>query len=732
MGLFQKTWFRLLSFEFRVSTPMRKLVPRNRKLHIPMSPFPALAGLIFLLLLTSEAAGEVSSHLCRVAIRPSTNYTRLIFRLDKETESSIAFPARRRIHLVFNKTDGRLFKKLRNYSDRYIAGIVVSQRGDNLLVTISAMEDGPGVRSVRFSGSHIYSLDVGPLFKATVSQSVIPGRESIWNGAGKLIREFDPPLKSDIPFIPTDRRLLEKLIPPTELKLFLSGEAAIYKGNGTEAEEVFAFFMKKESPVRALAAYRRGEALYLLQKYDAALKAFREGERLWPQYMSSNPSVTFYYADSIVRSGDLPGGRRVLTRLIAELADKKYAPLLLVRLADILARQRREMEALAIYRTVVANFTGNKAVSHAAMKLADRRIFTTGGETYQELVQEYKKINETSSDFSLREEALFKATLLESMYGPGMTALSMVVGYQKKYPRGVFINIAGSMREELLVPVYQELYAAKDFQGLVKLAQENRDYLAGCLADDKFIERLADSFAAARMLKGEITLFGNLIEREWATASVPFMLSRILDDALALSDYSLAEGAARGFLQRFPHHQYAHRIREKLGEICYRKNDMKEVVSELSWLLAPRTRADFPESYYYLGKALAGAGKHKEADKAMTLFIAAIKERGIASPLLTDAYYMSAFSRTAAGDRQGAMAVYRAGLEIAEAGRRDQFLYKMGELSMLDGKTNEARSLWEQIKTGGNDPVWQKLAVQAIDDLEWRERMKGKITTLSN
>jgi hypothetical protein len=98
---------------------------------------------------------------------------------------------------------------------------------------------------------------------------------------------------------------------------------------------------------------------------------------------------------------------------------------------------------------------------------------------------------------------------------------------------------------------------------------------------------------------------------------------------------------------------------------------MAEVMAGLSWLLEAKTPADLPESYYFLGKALASAGKYRGADRAMTLFIAAVKAREMNSPLLADAYYISAYTKASAGDRKGALAVYRAGLEIAEAGMRD-------------------------------------------------------------
>jgi tetratricopeptide (TPR) repeat protein len=181
--------------------------------------------------------------------------------------------------------------------------------------------------------------------------------------------------------------------------------------------------LRPDSPVRALASYRSAEARYLLQDYPHAMQLFRQGEQLWPEYLAANPSSAFSYADTMIRSGELASGRKLLTRLIASQADKKFAPILLVRMADILARQQREAEAQIIYRNVVRFFPDNKAASSAALKLADRRFLAADTLNFGDLRDEYRRIFSVSSDFAVREEALFKAALLESLFGEGVKAL---------------------------------------------------------------------------------------------------------------------------------------------------------------------------------------------------------------------------------------------------------------------------------------------------------------------
>src|SRR6185369_5139018 len=169
---------------------------------------------------------------------------------------------------------------------------------------------------------------------------------------------------------------------------------------------------------------------------------------------------------------------------------------------------------------------------------------------------------EAAGDFALRDEALFKESLLESLYGPAVLALAKVSDYEKKFPRGVFATVIRSMREELLALVVQDFIKADDQLGLIALAKENRDYLVLALNSAEFLPRLTKAFAASGSVKSEIELFSHMAGKYGATAQGPFIVGRLLDDALKLNDQALAESSARRFLDLFPRHADAPLVRE--------------------------------------------------------------------------------------------------------------------------------------------------------------------------
>ena len=226
------------------------------------------------------------------------------------------------------------------------------------------------------------------------------------------------------------------------------------------------------------------------------------------------------------------------------------------------------------------------------------------------------------------------------------------------------------------------------------------------------------------MTREEMTLFAQLVDSEWATATAPFMYSRIIEDAIALGDKSLAEGAARNFLHKFPRHELVWGVIARLGEICYRNGNMTETASVLSRIVEKGGRVEQPESLYYLGKARDRLHNPAGSEKAMALFSNELRKRGTDSPFLADSFMVRAVCRLTAGDEKGAMSMYRAGYATAGDGSRDAFLFKMGDLSRREGNYEAAKSLWEKIVADGSDAFWKKMASGELADLEWRSKWK--------
>jgi TolA-binding protein len=671
---------------------------------------------------SSDAAAEIPSRLRRIDIRPHQDHTRIIFQLDQGTAYSVRELPGNRLKVTFPSADAPLLRRLRSYSDQHIKGIAVAQRGNFVRVTIGMSSAAEGARVID-SCLPTLTVDIGPRFRIRRDVPSLPeGRESIWNGAGRFVKEYDPPVRSELPFVPTDQQSLRALLSEEETRQFLAGEAAVYKGQAADALSLFSSFLHKDSKILSLATYRCGQAYYCLLDYGKALQFFRQGESLWPQFLDLSVDAKFAYADCLIRNGELAAGRKLLSGLIADKAEKKSAPILLVRLADILARQKLEAESRIIYSNVIRFFPENKAAVYAALKLADRKFPETDTFGYPGLRDEYLRIAQVSSDFIVREEAFFKAALLDSLFGSGMNALTAVADYEKRYPRGILASLARSIHLDLMPVVYKEVKKAGEPELMVKVMDRNADYLVKCMDEPSFISDLDQSFTELGQVQEENRLFGRLARRDWAVRQAPFLYGKVLDNAMSLSDWALAESTGREFIRKFPLLTETQRARELLGDIGYRKGELDAVKADLAFLLDPKVRAGIPESYYYLGKSLEAGKSLPQAVKAMELFISAMNSRRAMSPLLADAYFVAGTSYQASRNNAKAMEYFTAGLVQAPQEGRDRFLFRLGELSKNQGQTAEAKKNWEKIVKEGRDPVWQKLASQKLADLEWKDR----------
>jgi TolA-binding protein len=661
------------------------------------------------------AGASVPNRVYRVEIRPGTGYTRINLHLSERPSFSVSLLPDNRLRLTLQDTEGPLFRRYRRYSDRNIGGLAFSRCGDSLQVTFR-VAPGTGWNEISPDGTNDVTLRVGAGFAPQPPRCFIPGREPIWNGVEKLVRDFDPPMKTEIPFQPTDRQVLKNILDDNDQALFLAAEAALYKGSLTEAEELFSRFASRQAPIRPLALYRLGEVLYKLQKYPQALAAFREAERLWPAYITFNPGVTFYYGDSIARSGDLASARILLARLIARLADKSFAPALLVRLADILSRQSHDQEALAIYRNVAEHFADNKGSKMARMRLADRDFFRVSPWDYRRLGDVYLEISRQGADADIREEALFKHVLLSAMHGPAFEALQGVMQFQKRFPRSVYATVLRNIREVLVAQVFRETTWDKDAAGLIRFVEEQQQYLAGCLGQQTFLPSVTRAYDEAARPIELIKLYNAMLEHPWAAASAPYLYEEIAYNADLIGDYVTAQNNLRTFVRKYPAHPRVRQVLERLGAICFARQEYQNARDALVWLLRKGESARQPESYYYLGRSLWELKDFAQAAKAMDAYILAVtgSEEKLARTLLPDAYFISASARLAAGDRKGALRTLAAAIKLPDNNRSDEFLYRAGEISILEGNRQAARAYFDQVARSGRDADWRRLAQQAL------------------
>jgi len=662
-----------------------------------------------------RAHASIPNRLYRIDIRPQKDFTRLTVRLAGPPQYSLASIPGNRLRLVIQDTGGTLFKKYRRYSDKNIGGLMLKRRGENLLVTFQVSQKA-GWRDLTRPDISAVTIDIGTPFKPGTPQPSLAGREKIWTGVEKLVRDFDPPLKSEIPFSPTDRQVLNNFLTENDQKDFMAAEAALYKGRLTEAEELFTRFSAKEVPIRPLALYRLAETWYKLQKYPQALSAFREAERLWPGYLGLNPGVTFYYGDTIARSGELASARALLAGLVARVADKTYAPALLVRLGDILARQGHESEARAIYHNVAEFFKDNKASKMALMRSADSEFLHSTPWNYRPLSDVYLNASQQSGDLDMREEAHFKHVLLESIHGDAGEALQLVTGFQRKFPRGVYAAVIRTIREALVAEVYRRTVWGKDSPALLRFMEEQHEYLGSCVEQPGFLAAVTHAYNEAGRPIELVKLLTSLVDRSWAASIAPELYTSIVDNAELIGDTATAERTLKAYLLKFPATPRVPLMKERLGALYFSSEKHQQVKDTLLWLLNKGEHAQRPESYYQLGRSLWELHQYAQSAKSMDLFLAS--RTGRDPQLVPDAYFVAGSARESLGDRKGALKLFEAALKVPDNKRSDEFMYKTGQINLLEGNAGRARALFGHLAKNSKDPDWQKLAQQALASLE--------------
>jgi TolA-binding protein len=668
------------------------------------------------------------NQLQRIELHPKQHFTRITFKLSSDPRFEVVPLSDNRLRVQLHDTTGRLFRGLRRYADRNIGGLVVAQRGSDLVITFAMAPQGVGWRVVHLEGVPALSLDVGPLLQTRPPHPSQPGRERIWGGASKLLRDFDPPIRPEAPFIPTDRQVLKNLLNEDEQKLFLAAESALYKGQLTAAEDLLTPFASRTgAAIRPLALYRLAETRYRLQRYVQSLEHFREAEQLWPEFLSLNPASMFFYGDSIARNGNLPAGRQLLTRLVVSNADKPYAPVLLVRMADVLARQGNELGAQAIYRTAAEYFADNKARQLARMKLADRDFLQATPLDYQALTGTYHTIAQQIGDFDLREEASFKAMLLAAINAPANDALREAVAYQKRFPRGVYTTILRDVREDLVEQTYRQGDWNKEPAALIGLVKTNQEYLASALRVDGFLPDVTSAFEKAGRPLELVALYAALLDRPWVgEANAPYLYLQVAEHAELLGDTLLGKKMLRIFLTRFPADPRAGIGREKLGALQYLDGEQAEARTTLLWLLNKGEQANYPISYYYLGRALWGNKSYAQAAATLERYLVIVQALGQKAPLVGDAYYVAAQARQSLGQYQQALQLLESGMKSVPVERRDQFLFKLGEVYQQHGQQDQARRYFEQLSKEGKDPDWRRLAAQSLSTIATSSPLPSK------
>ena len=168
-------------------------------------------GALLVTVVSGDAAELRPARLCRLDIVSGDQYTRLRFMLDKNSSYTVDMVPGNRLRIRLNHATSPLFKKLRSFASRQVQGVAVRNLMDAVVADVGLREPSSGFRVLPLAEAGILVIDVGQSLARKESPPVPADRQQILLGAGKLVREYDPPLTADFPFIPTDPRPWNRL-----------------------------------------------------------------------------------------------------------------------------------------------------------------------------------------------------------------------------------------------------------------------------------------------------------------------------------------------------------------------------------------------------------------------------------------------------------------------------------------------------------------------------------------
>ena len=352
----------------------------------------------------------------------------------------------------------------------------------------------------------------------------------------------------------------------------------------------------------------------------------------------------------------------------------------------------------------------------ALMRGADSEFLQSTPWNYLPISDVYLNASQQSGDLDMREEAYFKYVLLESIHGEAGGALQLVIGFQRKFPRGVYAAVIRTIREVLVAEVYRSTVWTKDPSALVRFMEEQHEYLANCVEQPGFLATVARAYSDAGRPIELVKLLTTLTDRSWAASVAPDLYVCVADNAELIGDSATAEKTIKTFLAKFPANPRARLMTERLGSIYFSAEKPQKVKETLLWLLNKGMHAQRTESYYQLGRSLWELKMYSQASKSMDLFLAAPVGRD--PRLVPDAYFIAGSARESLGDRKGALKVFEAALKLPDNSRNEEFVYKAGQINLLEGNTRRATGLFDQLAKNGKDPDWQKLAKDALASIE--------------
>jgi tetratricopeptide (TPR) repeat protein len=485
--------------------------------------------------------------------------------------------------------------------------------------------------------------------------------------------------------------------------LLLQGEIALITGDFDQALQFFATTQVVfPEPLQTLRNLRMADALTELRRSQEALETYRVllEKNAWPKnkaYSLNQAATAFFLGEKWNLA--IQAYRQLADTLTVKPArgQATYAMALATyRSGDIEG-------ALKILWQIRETFPGTESDHRARLKLLDHGVLSGKEHRLPPAIAGYDAIAAKSPNRILREEAKFKYCLALHLNGEQGRAIEALDKFRRDFAGGPLRNEAESLMAEILPPMIEKLIGGgQDLEALV-LVEKNRDLLLHQDSTWPFLPSLAQAFSRLGLFGRGCKVYLYLLEQSENRPDAGRYYLPLVSLYFDMDEPEMVEKYSQRYLVKYPRGEDLNQI-FLMRLKALRKLNRPEQAAEL---LKERNRPTDNQIELMAARIFWDLGDYDRVISSANR----LGEKGQAIP--PEGLLLLAEAMRRLGRGQNALPLYQVLADDGTFG--DQATFRCGEIRLADGQRAEALNLFRQLVEKGKDPLWQKLAGDALE-----------------
>ncbi len=451
-----------------------------------------------------------------------------------------------------------------------------------------------------------------------------------------------------------------------------------------------------------------GRVFFEMREFGEAKKTYEEGLSRWPSYVKGNPEVLFYYSESEFQNGVLAEARNGFLIYYNLYPKTKKSGLALNRVGDTYVLERKGVVAEKIYREVMAIFPAGEDAVRSKLAIGDLKLFfATGQRSYDEAIEYYKEVEESSGQNPMAIKARYKIAKVLEAEGRIKEALGIYSDLlDKTADDPLKSDIASSLASltERLEKQAEEKMKRGDYLGVAKVYQNYFKQIIVRVPDEGFLMDMADAHRRLYLNTEAAFIYQKLIERKGEKHEIAlFKAGELYSET---GDYLKAVETLSRYVSEFPQGDMAVNARVITGDSFY---NLKEFDKATNYFYSVLRDAPYryPSAYIRLSNILLTSGQYEESANILKDMLNHI-QKGKDDGYVQTAYISLGNSYYGLGKYQDALDVYRMILN----GKRlkndsDTVQFMAGDCLFRLNKKDEAKKIFSRLSENASGLIKQ-------------------------